>query len=332
MTIDHGPQPARTDKHPLQEGLEKPPVSPPEGERDSDRAQLIQTNTETLAGAPPSGGSGIDQGSQSDGGNEHRSNRGRDIILGTLASGLVTVIVIAGGNKFINSDKGGSAENPAPNPDRTVSAPANPVETRAVGPVDPIELVGKPEAKSIDNLNVKPSKEVINEALKGVPVSEYKTPQEAFVQLANIYNVLELSATADNSTQPQDTPESIQLRDKLQSKLYTQEVIDDGQFAQENLVRVNLGSILESVNEYEVTTDGPLTWHNDFNVSSIEQNGTNSFEVKAINTLYSNFGTTEGLDFSHMIKNVDKSKQGLPVSIEMVKDDGYWHWSSYETN
>jgi hypothetical protein len=137
MTIDHGPQPAKTDKHPLQEGLEKPSVSPPEGERDSDRAQLIQTDTETLAGAPPAGGSGIDQGSQSDGGNEHRSNRGRNIILGTLASGLVTAIVIAGGNKLINSDKGGSAENPAPNPDRTVSAPATPGEATADTPTNP---------------------------------------------------------------------------------------------------------------------------------------------------------------------------------------------------
>jgi len=282
--------------------------------------ESLSTGTDAT---PPNG---IDNNTETGSGDHDRNpSRVRMIVVGGVAL-TATVIVAALG---YNQIKGSDSTEPRVEP--SASAPANPVETRAVGPVDPIELVGKPEADSIDNLNVKPSQEVIDQALKGVSASEFETPQEAFVQLTNIYNVAELSATVDNSTQPEDTPESLQLREQLRSKLFTKSSLENGQFAQENLVRANLGSLLEAVNEYEITADGPLTWHSDFSVKSIDQTSENKFSVEATKTLYSNFGTTDGLDFSNMIKNVDVSKQGQSVSIDMVKNDGYWYFDSYET-
>ena len=245
---------------------------------------------------------------------------------------MASLVLLGVGGGVVAAASGGENASSTRNPDTTTIAAPNPVETRAVGPVDPIELVGKPEADSIDNLNVKPSQEVIDQALNGVPVSEFKTPQEAFVQLTNIYNVLELSATTDVSTQPEDTPESLSLREQLRSKLFTQKSIENGQFAQENLVRANLGFMLASVNEYKVTNDGPLTWRSEFKANSIDQTDDNNFAVESTKTLYSNFGSTEDLDFSNMIKNVDVSKQGQSVSIDMVKEDGYWYFNTYETN
>ena len=245
---------------------------------------------------------------------------------------MASLVLLGVGGGVVAAASGGENASSTRNPDTTTIAAPNPVETRAVGPVDPSELIGKPEADSMDNLNVKPSQEVIDQALKGVPVSEYETPQEAFVQLTNIYNVVELSGTADESVQSKDTPESIQLREELRSKLFSSDSLENGQFAQENLVRVNLGSLLEAINEFEITADGPLTWRSDFVANSINQTSENSFAVESTKTLYSNFGTTEGLDYSNKIKNVDVSKQGQSVSIDMVKDDGYWYFDSYETN
>lgn len=249
-----------------------------------------------------------------------------------VVGGVVTAIVAAGGYlgiKSIGGGEDGNAKSPAPTPDTTSSSSANPVETKNVGPVSATELVGTPEANSFDTVNVKPSQEVIDQALKGVPVSEFETPQEAFVELSNIYNVFELSGEVDDYIDA--TTESKSLGKDLLGSLYTSKTLKDGQFAQENLVRSNLGFALQSVNEIKTTPDGPLTWRNDFTVDSIDQTG-DVFTVDATNVLQTNFGATEGLDFSNMIKNVDQSKAGLSVTVEMVKEDGQWRWSSYTTN
>ena len=91
MSIDHDPQSTGTSKHPLEHGLEAPVAIPPAGQR-------------------------------------HEDYFPKKNVLRRVIGGTAVVAILAGGGLLAKSMLGGSnapsAENPAPNPDRTVSAPA----------------------------------------------------------------------------------------------------------------------------------------------------------------------------------------------------------------
>jgi hypothetical protein len=109
MSSNHDRQSTGISKHPLEHGLEVPAVSPPAGERHED---YFPKESETTSKKP---------------------NVMRRIIGGTAA----TALLIGGGfvvKSMVGSEKAPSAENPARNPDRTVSAPATPGEATADTP------------------------------------------------------------------------------------------------------------------------------------------------------------------------------------------------------
>lgn len=165
MSIEHNPQPTGTSKHPLEHGLDAPVAIPPVGERHEDYFPK-------------------------------KRNIMRRVIGGTAAAAI-----LIGGGLAAKSALGGegtaNAENPAPTPDTTASAPATPGETNtAPVALSPIEAIGT-EQTDYDTLNVQPSKADVERALQPLSVDKY-TPEEAVIEFGKKLNVYKLGGIINN--------------------------------------------------------------------------------------------------------------------------------------
>lgn len=194
-----------------------------------------------------------------------------------MAGGAAVAIAAVAGGYF--ATRGGDSDPTSGRPTESVSALPNAPEVNT----ESKEAVIGQAGSTLENISVKPSQELIDEALQPVTVADFPTVEEAVQQFGRIDNVADLAATidTDSGTRFPETPASIKLRNKLWENIYSSEGLASLANPDTNIPKI-VAMELWYINE---TGNIPLpkgtvgTWHVEWIPEQVTPIDKNTYEV-----------------------------------------------------
>lgn len=244
------------------------------------------------------------------------------------AIAAITLVGVAAGGGYI-ATRGGGDVSPGYNPDGAHST-ATPGAGETEFTESPEAVVGQP-GSTLENISVRPTDELIQEALQPVTLAEYPTPEAALEQFAKIENVIRLSATVDaasGSTEFPETQESLELRDKLWKNFFSAKGYETYPHQQEDLPAI-IAMELWFINESgALSTKEVGTWHRGWAVNTVTELGENSYTSEVTKTTITNFGELDEMasqnitDIAPVVtydSRVDISNDGTTWSVDYMK-------------
>lgn len=250
---------------------------------------------------------------------ESRRNR-----IGTALAGLVGIVGV--GVVGYAATRGGSPspDRKSDNPVATASAtPGTPGETAA--PVESPEAVIGQAGSTLENISVKPSPELVEEALQPVTVAEYPTPEAALEHLGQIENMILISGTVDtNNSEFPETIASLAEGESLWKNLLSSDGLEnyDWQNNQRQLYAMELMYLNESG---AVDTEGvPGTFHRDWIVKDVQEAGGGSYIATITKRSITNFDV---LDPERIYQNFPdlEHEQQTEITVTFHNDDVRWY-------
>lgn len=208
----------------------------------------------------------------------------RNLLIGggvlAVVATVGTVLGLSGGENDTNDRR----------PD-TISQPVEVDDIDDTPGESPQAIVGQP-GSTIENISVKPSQEIINEALEPVTVLEYPTATDALDRFSDIENVYYLSATIDTegSSEFPETQESIDLRRQLQANIYSEEEVEVRSTRKDTLGKI-IAMELWFINESgALSPSETATWHQEWIVNSLQEVGNASYTADVTVRIETNIG------------------------------------------
>lgn len=242
-----------------------------------------------------------------------------------LGGGALAIAIAAGGMmglKAMNSENDSSSSPREPG----VSAPANPGEE---APVESIEAVVGQPGSTFENISVRPTQEMIDQALQPVTIADFPTPEAALEQFGRIDNILQLSGSVDTTSIPAypQTPESVQLQEDIFRNMLT----DNGYDSINNDTELPRAVAVQLwiVNDSNSTSTGGETgtWHVDWTPENVQEVRDGVYNADVLLTTTTNFHHFN--EYASQVINDIQDTANTPAEMTLVQQDGTWKLDSW---
>jgi len=252
-------------------------------------------------------------------GNEYGGRPGH---LSWIVGGVAAAVVFGIGYKTMGGSEADTTNASPLNTEPGVSGPVVPGPGEVEQEVDQEAIVGQP-GSTLENISVKPSQELIDEALQPVTVEKFPTPEAALEQFGRIDNIIYLSADVDTSGTIDfpETEESKDRRIKLYDNMYSDngfEALNDPNSNVPQLIGMELFLLNESG---AIATGGKTgTFHSDWTVQgSAKEIGENTYQANVEEVVTTNFTDLDDTVY-RMLPNLTPRTEFLTQYT--VKNDG----------